>query len=245
MKIDVLTLFPEVIESYIDVSIVKRARDKGLVEIVATNFRDYSDSKHGRVDDTPFGGGAGMVLSPQPIVDALRAVGSDEALVVYLSPKGQRLDQALARELVENDHLVLICGHYEGLDQRVIDHHVDREISIGDFVLSGGELPALVLIDAVTRLLPGAIKEASLDEESFTDHLLEYPQYTRPRVFESEEIPEILLSGHHGKIAEYRLESAVRETLEKRPDLIEKGLARGAFDDRTKRIIDKLKKRLW
>lgn len=244
MRIDVLTLFPEVIDSYTGVSIVKRAQDKGLLTVCATNFRDYADNKHHRVDDAPFGGGAGMVLSPQPIVDAIKAVTTGEATVVYMTPKGRKLDQALARELSTQAHLVLICGHYEGLDQRVIDHHVDLEISVGDVVLSGGELPALVVIDAVARLIPGVIKEASLEEESFSRYLLEYPQYTRPKEFESQEVPEILLSGHHARIAAYRLEEAVKLTLEKRPDLIEQGIEAGAFDKRVIRLIERLKKPL-
>jgi tRNA (guanine37-N1)-methyltransferase len=241
MKIDVMTLFPEVIDSYTGVSIVKRARDKDLISITATNFREFSENKHKQVDDYPFGGGAGMVLSPQPIVDAIRSVKEENSYTIYLTPKGKPFDQEMARNLSEKNHLILVCGHYEGLDQRVIDHHIDQEISIGDYVLSGGELPALVIIDAVTRLLPGAIKEDSLSEESFTSYLLEYAHYTRPRSYEGEEIPEILLSGHHKNIEQYRLIESIRETLIKRPDLIEQGHKAGAFDRKLWKLISKVK----
>jgi tRNA (guanine37-N1)-methyltransferase len=242
MRIDVLTLFPEVIESYVQTSIVGRAQQKQLVEIAAINFREFSSSKHHNVDDYPFGGGAGMVLSPQPIVDALESVRTPESVVIYLTPKGHVFNQSYAKQLSKKEHLIMICGHYEGLDQRVIDHHVDLELSIGDYVLSGGEIPALAVVDAVTRLLPGAITSESLEEESHTNFLLEYPHYTRPRIFEDKEIPEILLSGHHANIDLYRLEESIRMTIERRPDMIDKGIKHKAFSKNVLKIIEKIKR---
>ncbi|MBN2260954.1 MAG: tRNA (guanosine(37)-N1)-methyltransferase TrmD [Clostridiales bacterium] len=244
MNIEVLTLFPEIIDNYSNTSIIKRAKENGIVNIQAVNFRDFSDSKHHSVDDAPFGGGAGMVLSPQPIASALKKLNYNQKKVVYLTPKGKTFNQKMANELSVGKDLILICGHYEGLDQRIIDNYVDLEISIGDYVLSGGEIGALVIIDAVTRLLPGALAESSLDEESFSNCLLEYPQYTRPRVFKDYEVPEILLSGNHQKIEEYRLMESIRLTLQNRPDLIQKGIRNKVFDERILKLIKEIKNRL-
>jgi len=244
MNIKILTLFPEVIEAYTRASIMGRAQEKGLARIEAINFRDFAPGRHANVDDTPFGGGKGMVLLAEPLARAVRAVRKSEP-VIYLSPKGRPLTHDLARSLSEEEGLIMVCGHYEGVDERFIQGYVDMEISIGDYVLSGGELGALVLTDAVTRLIPGVLSEGSLNEESFTRYLLEYPQYTKPRVFEGETVPEVLLSGNHRHIEDYRLEASVRMTLLRRPDLIEEGLQKDAFDSGTRDLIARLKKSLW
>lgn len=242
MKMFIFTLFPEVIENYINISIIKRAREKEIVDINVINFRDFSESKHKKVDDYPYGGGAGMVITPQPIVDALKSIEYKNKKVIYLSPKGKKFDQTIAQDLAKGSDLVLICGHYEGIDQRVIDKYVDMEISIGDFILSGGELAALTVVDSVTRLIPGAIKEDSLIEESYSNYLLEYSHYTRPQYFEDMEVPKILLSGNHQEIRKHRLEESIRITLTKRPDLIKKGIQNNKFDKETISLINKIKK---
>ncbi|OPL08362.1 MAG: tRNA (guanine-N1)-methyltransferase [delta proteobacterium ML8_F1] len=243
MNIKILTLFPEVITAYTRASIVGRAQDKGLVAIEAINFRDFALNRHGSVDDAPFGGGKGMVLTPEPLARAIREIREKE-LVVYLSPKGRPLTQEMAMTLSRETGLIMVCGHYEGVDERFISTYVDLEISIGDYVLSGGELGALVLTDAITRLIPGVLSEGSLEEESFTRYLLEYPQYTRPRIFEGQPVPEVLLSGNHRHIEDFRLEAAIRQTLLKRPDLIEEGIAKEVFDSKTLDLITRLKKTL-
>jgi len=242
MKIFVFTLFPEIIENYINVSIVKRAREKEIVDINVINFRDFSENKHKKADDYPYGGGAGMVITPQPIVDALKSIDYQNKKVIYLSPKGKKFNQTIAEDLSKGSDFILICGHYEGIDQRVIDKYVDMEISVGDFILSGGELAALIVVDSVTRLIPGAIKEDSLIEESYSNYLLEYSHYTRPQYFEDMEVPEILLSGNHQEIRKYRLEESIRITLIKRPDLIKKGIENNKFDKETISLINKIKK---
>jgi tRNA (guanine37-N1)-methyltransferase len=203
-------------------SIIGRAEQKGVVEIVITDIRAHSKDRHEKCDDQPFGGGAGMVMTPQPIADAVKAVDPDHrAHRVYLSPKGRVLSMPRVKALAkDNKRLLLLCGHYEGVDQRVIDLYIDEEISVGDYVLTGGELPAMVLCDAVIRQLEGALSPGSLDDESFTAGLLEYPQYTRPQVFESLEVPEILLSGHHKNIETWRREQALKITRKNRPDLL-------------------------
>lgn len=244
MNIRVLTLFPEVIDSYINTSIVKRAREKNIVSIESINFRDYADNKHHSVDDTPFGGGAGMVLTPQPVVSALENLDYKNKKVVYLTPKGKTFTQDVALDLSKESDLILVCGHYEGLDQRVIDNYVDLEVSIGDYVLSGGELGALVMIDAITRLIPGALKEDSLIEESFSNCLLEYPQYTRPREYEGHKVPDVLLSGNHKNIEKYRLVESIKLTLLRRKDLIEKGIENKSFSDEVIKLIKQVKKSL-
>ncbi len=245
MNMSILTLFPEVIESYINASIIKRAQESEIVKIDVINFRDFSSNKHHSVDDSPFGGGAGMVISPQPVADALKSIEGLNKKVIYLTPKGKLFNHSLAKELSKEEHLVLICGHYEGLDQRIIDQYVDEEISIGDYVLSGGEIAAMAILDAVTRLLPGALNDDSLEEESFTNFLLEYPHYTRPRIFEGVEIPEVLVSGHHKNIERYRKIESIRLTLRRRPDLIEEGIEKKQFSKEILKLIAQEKKNLY
>lgn len=221
MQFDVLTLFPEMFE-ILNESIIGKAKQKGLININLINIRDFSKDKHKKVDDTPYGGGAGMVLMPDVVYDAYKSVKDDKAKVIYMSPQGKKLSQDKVEELSKQERLILLCGHYEGIDQRVIDTIVDEEISIGDYVLTGGELPAMVLIDSVSRYIEGVLKEDSTKEESFSNGLLEYPQYTRPEVFGSQRVPEVLLSGHHQNIDKWRREQSLKMTLNKRPDLLEK-----------------------
>ena len=193
MKFDVLTLFPEMFQA-LDQSIIGRAKEKNLIEINLINIRDFSKDKHKKVDDTPYGGGAGMVMKADVVYDAFKSLDSKNAKVIYMSPQGKKLDQSKVVELSNNEHLIILCGHYEGIDQRVIDKIVDEEISIGDYVLTGGELPAMVLIDSVSRYKEGVLSTESIQEESFSNGMLEYPQYTRPEVFEGIKVPEVLLS---------------------------------------------------
>ncbi len=221
MKFDVLTLFPEMFEP-LNSSIIGRAKEKNLIEINLINIRDFSKDKHKKVDDTPYGGGAGMVMMPDVVYDAYKSIKDESAKVIYMSPQGKKLTQKKVEELAKNKHLIILCGHYEGIDQRVIDKIVDEEISIGDYVLTGGELPAMVLIDSVSRYSDGVIAKESTNEESFTNGLLEYPQYTRPEVFEGEKVPEVLLSGHHANIEKWRKEKSLEITAKKRPDLLNK-----------------------
>lgn len=220
MQFDVLTLFPEMF-TVLNKSIIGKAKDKGLININLVNIRDFSKNKHKKVDDTPYGGGAGMVLIPDIVYDAYKSVKTEEAKVIYMSPQGQKLNQVKVEELSKQKHLILLCGHYEGIDQRVIDQIVDEEISIGDYVLTGGELPAMVLIDSVSRYIEGVLKNGSILEESFSQGLLEYPQYTRPEVFNNQQVPEILLSGHHQNIDKWRRKQSLKITLNKRPDLLQ------------------------
>ena len=219
MKFDVLTLFPEMFEP-LNSSIIGRAIEKNLIQINLINIRDFSKDKHKKVDDTPYGGGAGMVMMPDVVYDAYKSVEDKNAKVIYMSPQGKKLTQKKVEELAKQEHLIILCGHYEGIDQRVIDKIVDEEISIGDYVLTGGELPAMVLIDSVSRYNSGVIAEESREEESFANGLLEYPQYTRPEVFEGVKVPEVLLSGHHANIEKWRKEKALEITKLKRPDLL-------------------------
>ncbi len=220
MRIDILTLFPEMFAP-LKASLLKRATDKGILEINLINIRDYSQDKHKKCDDAPFGGGAGMVMTPQPIVSALKSIaGYENAKCIYMSPQGATLSQSKVRELSQDQHLILLCGHYEGVDQRVLDLYFPEEISIGDYVLTGGELPAMILADAVSRYVPGVLgSEMSTMEESFSEGMLEYPQYTRPQSFEGLEVPEVLLNGNHRRIAEWRKEKQEEITKRKRPDL--------------------------
>lgn len=229
MRIDIITLFPEMFEPVFSLSILGRARRQGSLQIVVHNLRDYTYDRHRTVDDTPYGGGSGMVLKPEPLYDAVEAVKSidftfqREALreVVFLTPQGKPFKQDTANELTKLDQLILVCGHYEGFDERARELLADREISIGDFVLTGGEIPAMAVTDAVSRLLPGVLgDEYSAYEESFSEDLLEYPQYTRPRVFRGLEVPEILLSGNHKEIAKWRKKQSIKRTTERRPDLL-------------------------
>lgn len=214
MKIDILTIFPSMFEGFLNESIIKRAIDKGKVKINLINFRDYTLDPHGKVDDTPFGGGAGMVLMIQPIYDALMSIKTKDSYVILLTPGGNVFNQRRAREFVKYKHLILICGHYEGFDDR-IKSLVDEEISIGDFILTGGEIPAMVISDAVIRLIDGVINKDSLISESFDSNLLDYPVYTKPREFKGMKVPEILLSGDHKKIEEYRRSEQERITKER------------------------------
>lgn len=222
MKIDILTLFPEFFSNLYSWSIIGRAIDDGIVEIDSINIRDFSQNKHRKVDDYPFGGGPGMVMAPGPIVRAIDSVKKDNSKVIYLSPQGKKLNQQIVNRLSKEEHLVLLCGHYEGIDNRVIDNYIDEEISIGDYVLTGGEIPAMVLIDSIIRLLPGVLSsEESYSDESHYNGLLEYPQYTRPREFNGLKVPDILLSGNHEKIRQWRHYQSLKTTLLKRPDLLE------------------------
>jgi tRNA (guanine37-N1)-methyltransferase len=224
VRVDVLTLFPEMFQGPLDTSILRRGREAGLLDVRLCNFRDFSVDKHRTVDDAPFGGGPGMVLKPEPLflaVEDLRSQEPGEFPLIYMSPKGRPFDQAAARELAALPRFAVLCGHYEGVDQRVLDHLVDREISVGDFVVTGGELPCMLLLDAVARLVPGVLGDAgSLEEESFSAGLLEYPQYTRPARFRGWDVPEVLLSGNHEAIRRWRASMAARLTQEKRPDLV-------------------------
>ena len=220
MKFDVLTLFPEMFEP-LKQSIIGKAIEKGIIELNLINIRDFSKDKHKKVDDTPYGGGAGMVMMPEVVYDAYCSIKEKEnAKVIYLSPQGKKLNQAKVVELSKRQHLILLCGHYEGIDQRVLDEIVDEEISIGDYVLTGGELPAMVVIDGVSRYVGGVLKEESIKEESFSNQLLEYPQYTRPEVFHHQKVPDVLLSGHHENIQKWRQEKSLEITKQKRPDLL-------------------------
>ena len=225
MKITILTIFPEMFESVLNSSILGRAREQGLVEVACVDIRPFSDRKHKNTDDYPFGGGAGMVMLAQPIMDAMKHVTGENfsGKRIYMGPRGTTLTTAKARELAKEDHLVLLCGHYEGVDQRALDACIDEEISIGDYILTGGELAAMVLTDAVSRFIPGVLGSGeSAEEESFSDGLLEYPQYTRPRELNGMEVPDVLLSGDHAKIKAWRRQESLRATKKFRPDLLEK-----------------------
>ena len=220
MKIDVLTLFPEMFAP-LRTSIIGRAVDSGKLEITITDIRDYTLDKHRKCDDTPFGGGAGMVMMAQPIASAIEAVDPDhEAKRIYLSPKGRTFNQSIVTEYVKCERLLLLCGHYEGVDQRVLDLYIDEELSIGDFVLTGGEIPAMAVVDAVARYVDGVIKGESLEQESFASGMLEYPHYTRPQEFKGLKVPEVLLSGNHAKINEWREKKSLEITAKNRPDLL-------------------------
>lgn len=225
MRIDILTLFPEMCDAVLRESIIGRARERGLVELNCRNIRDYTQDKHNRVDDAPYGGGMGMVMQTQPIFDCFQALCEEvgkKPRLIYLSPQGKVLTQQRVRELAEADNLALLCGHYEGVDERVIEELADEEISIGDYVLTGGELPALVLADAVCRMLPGVLaNDEAFQEESHFHALLEYPQYTRPFEWHGKTVPEVLLSGHHANIVRWRREQALTRTFFRRPDLLE------------------------
>lgn len=225
MKVDILTLFPSMFTNVLNESILKRAQEKSLVQFNVVNFRDYSLDKHQKVDDYPYGGGAGMVLTPQPIFDAIKAVtkkSETKPRVLLMCPQGDTFTQSKAEELSREEHLVFLCGHYEGFDERIREHIVTDELSIGDYVLTGGELASMVIIDSVVRLIPGILgNEESPRNDSFSTGLLEHPQYTRPFDFRGYKVPDVLLSGDHQKIEQWRREEALRRTLERRPDLLE------------------------
>ena len=219
MRIDVLTLFPEMFENFVNTSIIKRAINSKNVKVNLINIRDFSEYNNNQVDDTPFGGGNGMVIMCDPVFKALESVKTKESYVVIMTPRGKVFNQSYSKKYKELKHLIIICGHYEGFDERIYSL-VDEEISIGDFVLTGGELPAMCIMDSIIRLIPGVITEGSLESESFESNLLDYPVYTKPRVYNGMEVPEILLSGNHAKIKEYRESERIRVTEEKRPDLL-------------------------
>ncbi len=219
MKIDVLTLFPEMFNNILNESIIKRAIDKKLVEINIINFRDYSPLNNHQVDDTPYGGGAGMVLRCEPIFLALDDIKTPDSKVILLTPEGKTYNQSIAKDYSKEKHLIIICGHYEGFDER-IKTLVDEEISIGDFILTGGEIPAMLIVDSVTRLIDGVITKESLESESFNDNLLDYPTYTKPAEYRGLKVPDVLISGDHAKIAKYREEQRINKTKNKRPDLL-------------------------
>jgi tRNA (guanine37-N1)-methyltransferase len=241
MRFDILTLFPDLFSPFMNESILGRAITKGLIEIRLTNIRSFARGKHQVTDDRPYGGGSGMVMKPGPIYRSLKSIERVTELgrVILLTPQGRPFDQSMAWELSRLGQLILICGRYEGVDERIRTQHIDQEISIGDYVLSGGELAALVVVDAVARLVPGVLgDENSNQEDSFEDGLLEYPQYTRPRIFEEQEVPPILLSGDHAKIRQWRRAQSLKRTLERRPDL----LAKACLSEADKKILSKLQK---
>ena len=225
MNFHILTLFPEMVMSGLNTSIIGRAMDKNLISVEAVNIRDYSTEKHGHVDDTPYGGGAGMVMQAAPIYDAcedLAKRAGKRPRVIYMTPQGSVFNQKTAEELSKEEELVFLCGHYEGVDERVLELVVTDYLSVGDYVLTGGELPAMMMIDCISRLVPGVLNnETSAEFESFHDNLLEYPQYTRPERFMDKRVPEVLLSGHHKRIEEWRRQESIKRTLERRPDLLE------------------------
>jgi tRNA (guanine37-N1)-methyltransferase len=250
MKYTVLTLFPEITDAFFANSIMAKAIKRGIIEYRAVNIRDYAFDKHKTCDDAPYGGGPGMLMLPEPLGLALNDVVKREegVRVIYLSPSGRPFNQELAKELAEKQELVLVCGRYEGIDQRIIDRYVDDEISVGDYVLSSGEVAALAVIDATYRLVDSVIKADSLTEESFSGgriggaYLLEYPQFTRPEEYDNMKVPDVLLSGHHEQIRLWRLEKRVEKTLRQRPDLIERGIELGVFNEETNKIIERIRR---
>lgn len=244
MRVDVLTLFPEMLDGVFRTSILGKAQEKGIISLHTVNFRDYSGNKHGTVDDTPYGGGGGMVLKPEPIFaaveDLLEKAGHQaKPRVILMCPQGETFSQKKAEELAKEEHLIFICGHYEGYDERIREHLITDELSIGDYVLTGGELPAAVVIDAVSRLLPGVLgNETSAVTDSFSTGLLEYPHYTRPVEFRGWKVPDMLLSGHHANIEAWRREQALKRTLERRPDLLDEV----ELTDRDRKTLEKLRR---
>lgn len=242
MRIDILTLFPEMCNAVIGESIIGRAIKNGIIEIKCTNIRDFANNKHNKVDDTPYGGGMGMVMAAEPIYNAYKSLfneNEEKPHLIYMSPKGKTFNQKKALELSKKDRIVLLCGHYEGIDERVIDEIVDEEISVGDYVLTGGELPALIVADAVSRMIPGVLAdEVCFTDESHFSGLLEYPQYTKPAVWQNKEVPEILLSGHHANISRWRRQKSLEITLNRRPELLDKA----ELDKNDLKYLDKLRK---
>lgn len=220
MRFDILTLFPEMFYGILSTSIISRAIEKGIIYVNLVNIRDFSTDKHRKVDDYPFGGGKGMIMACEPIDRAIASVKKDGTRVVYMSPKGRVYNQHIAREYSKLEHVIILCGHYEGVDQRIIDLEVDDEISLGDFVLTGGEIAAMAFVDSISRLIPGVLPEGAVEEESFNDGLLEYPQYTRPAIYKGIEVPSVLLSGNHEQIRRWRRKKAFEITMLRRPDLL-------------------------
>ena len=241
MRFDILTLFPEMIEAVLGDSIIGRARAKGLIEMNCVQIRDFANNKHRQVDDYPYGGGTGMVMQAQPIFDAYNSVCKDldyKPYTIYLSPQGKTFRQGTAKKLSKKSHIILLCGHYEGVDQRVLDEIIDGEISIGDFVLTGGEIAAMAVVDATARLVPGVLKgEESYSEESHYSGLLEYPQYTRPEVWNGVRVPDILLSGHHKNICEWKREMSIKTTFQKRRGM----LSRVSLTEKERKLVEDLK----
>ena len=244
MNFHVLTLFPEMVLAGLNTSILGRAVARGIISVRAIDIRDYSGDKHNRVDDYPYGGGAGMVMRPQPVYEAYLALTRDlgkKPRVLFMSPQGKTFTQQMAKELSAEEDLVFLCGHYEGIDQRVLDRIVTDEVSAGDYVLTGGELPAMMMIDCISRLVPGVLNNAdSAEEESFSDGLLEYPQYTRPEVFLGESVPEVLLSGHHANIDAWRRQQSLLRTRIRRPDLLEEAIRTGLVTEKEKNWLKSL-----
>lgn len=241
MRFDILTLFPEMVSGVLGESIIGRAEKNGILEIKCTNIRDYSKDKHNRVDDYPYGGGQGMVMQPMPIYDAYKAIeeeAEEKPYVIYMSPQGKVFSQQKAIELSKKKHIVILCGHYEGVDERVLEEIVDEEISAGDYVLTGGEIPAMLLVDAVSRMIPGVLScDESFENESIYNGLLEHPQYTRPPEFLGRKVPDILLSGHHKNQEAWRRRESLKRTLLKRPDLLKKA----NLTDKDKKMLDEIK----
>ena len=239
MRFDIMTLFPNVVEAVLGESIIGRARKNGLITVEAHDIRDYTKDKHKKTDDAPYGGGKGMLMATQPICDCFKAICKKQPqgsrYVIYASPRGRLFNHEVAKELTRYDNIVILCGHYEGVDQRVIDEIIDEEISIGDYVLTGGEIPACIIVDAVARLVDGVLSDKECyEKESIASGLLEYPQYTRPFTFEGKDVPEVLISGHHANIDKWRYEQSLKLTKERRPDLYEKYMKEHSSDTKEK-----------
>ncbi len=239
MKVSILTLFPDMFTGFMETSIIKKAILKGIVELEVVDMRSFTEDKHNRVDDYPYGGGAGLVLMCQPVVDAIKATRTDDSLVIMMTPQGKTFKQSVAYELSEYKHLILVCGHYEGFDER-IRNYVDLELSIGDFVLTGGETAAMVVSDAVIRLVDGVITQESHEDDSFSNGLLEYPHYTRPREYDGHEVPDVIVSGHHENVKRFRIKESLRKTLRVRPDLLENR----EFTDLELKLLKEIKEEL-
>lgn len=240
MKFHVLTLFPEIPKAFFETSIMKKAVEKGIIAYDLVNIRDFATDKHHTCDDSPYGGGAGQLMMTEPLGRALDSVKASRKHVIYVTPSGKQFTQSKALELSRKDELVIVCGRYEGIDQRIIDYYVDDEISIGDYVMSSGEVSATVIIDTVYRLIDGVISSESLDEESYSDGLLEYPQYTRPPVYKDMEVPDVLLSGNHEKIRKWRLKKRLEKTLANRPDLIAQARLKGQLTSEAEQMIEEI-----
>ena len=240
MKFTVLTLFPEIPRAYFETSIMAKAVEKGIIAYDLVNIRDFATDKHHTCDDSPYGGGAGQLMMTEPLGRALDSVKASRKHVIYVTPSGKQFTQSKALELSRKDELVIVCGRYEGIDQRIIDYYVDDEISIGDYVMSSGEVSATVIIDTVYRLIDGVISSESLDEESYSDGLLEYPQYTRPPVYKDMEVPDVLLSGNHEKIRKWRLKKRLEKTLANRPDLIAQARLKGQLNSEAEQMIEEI-----